>query len=315
MFRATAGILAFAVLCGAAVGPSPDRDPSRLRPGLFLYAAPGITDSRFAESVVLLIQHGPEGSMGLVVNRPTDMPLREAVAAVEEAKSSDLRVHWGGPVKPEAILALVRSPRASPGARTVIAEVHLTGDLADVRAALSGPDPAGRLRVYTGYTGWTAGQLATEVRAGVWVMDRADAASVFAPDPATLWGRVHQLLNRLEVRARRALPGQRLPHARREAYRDRDVRRGRPQRSEARRAERFGSGQGLGHAHLEDDVRRRRGDGRADLRVEEEDRQPRERRHAASHGRRTRPVSGRSRPREVRSSPGAEAAPDDALAT
>ena len=201
MLRATAGLFVAAVLSGAAAGPSPDRDPSRLRPGLFLYAAPGITDSRFAESVVLLIQHRPEGSMGLVVNRPTDMPLREALVAVEEAKGSDLRVHWGGPVRPEAILALVRAPSASPGAQVVLDGVHLTGDLADVRAALSGPDPAGRLRVFTGCAGWTAGQLATEVRAGVWVMDRADAGSVFAPDPSTLWERVHQLLKRLEVRS------------------------------------------------------------------------------------------------------------------
>jgi len=203
MLRAAAGLVA-CVLSGAPAGPSPDRDPSRLRPGLFLYAAPGVKDSRFAESVVLLVQHGPEGSMGLVVNRPTDLPIRQALEKVAEASDSDLLVYWGGPVQPEAILALVRSPRASPGAQTVLADVHLTGDLADVRAALSGEDPAGRLRVYTGYAGWTPGQLPAEVRSGVWVMDRADAASVFAPDPSTLWGRVHQVLQRLEVRHRPA---------------------------------------------------------------------------------------------------------------
>jgi putative transcriptional regulator len=205
MLRAATGLVA-ALLCGAAAGPSPDRDPSRLRPGLFLYAAPGIADSRFGEAVVLLIEHGPEGSMGLVVNRPSDMPLGEAVVSVEEAKASTLRVYWGGPVKPEAILALVRTPKASAGVKTVLEDVHLTGDLADVRAALSGPDPAGRLRVYTGYAGWTPGQLATEVRAGVWVMDRADAGSVFAPDPSALWERVHVLLKRLEARVRLRLP-------------------------------------------------------------------------------------------------------------
>lgn len=206
MLRAVAGLVAGAMVSGAAAGPSPDRDPARLRPGLFLYAAPGIADSRFAEAVVLLVEHGPEGSMGLVVNRPTEMPLREALPAVAEAKGSPLRIHWGGPVKPEAILALVRASRPSAGVKTVLEEVHLTGDLADVRAALPGPDAAGRLRVYTGYTGWTPGQLATEVRAGVWVMDRADAASVFAPDPSPLWERVHVLLRRLEAGVRQALP-------------------------------------------------------------------------------------------------------------
>ena len=200
MLRAAGALLACAVLSGAAPGPSPEADEARLRPGLFLYAAPGVADSRFAESVVLLVRHGPEGSMGLVVNRPTEMPLREALEEVEEARGSTLHVYWGGPVQPEAILALVRAPSASPGAQAVLPDVHLTGDLADVRAALSGRDAAGRLRVYTGYAGWTAGQLAVEVRAGVWVLDRADAASVFAPDPSKLWPRVHDILNRLEAR-------------------------------------------------------------------------------------------------------------------
>jgi putative transcriptional regulator len=204
MLRAAAGLVTWAVLSGAAAGPSPDRDPSRLRPGLFLYAAPGVKDSRFAESVVLLVQHGPEGSMGLVVNRPTDMPLHEALVKVEGARGSGLRVYWGGPVQPEAILALVRSSSPSPGAQTVLADVHLTGDLADVRAALSGEDPAGRLRVFTGCAGWTAGQLPAEVRAGVWVLDQADAASVFTPDPSTLWLRIHDILKRLEARDRPA---------------------------------------------------------------------------------------------------------------
>ena len=207
MLRAAAGLVACIAVSGAAAGPSPDRDPALLRPGLFLYAAPGVKDSRFAESVVLLIQHGPEGSMGLVVNRPTDMPLHEALVKVAEARGSGLRVYWGGPVQPEAILALVRSPSPSPGARTVLADVHLTGDLADVRAALSGEDPAGRLRVFTGCAGWTAGQLPAEVRAGVWVLDQADAGSVFAPDPSTLWLRIHDILKRLEARVRPALRG------------------------------------------------------------------------------------------------------------
>jgi putative transcriptional regulator len=199
MLRAAGALVACLLLSGAAAGPSPDTDPARLQPGLFLYAAPGIADSRFAESVVLLIRHGSDGSMGLVVNRPTDMPLEEALEDVHEARGSKLRAFWGGPVQPEAILALVRAPAASPGAQAVLPDVHLTGDLADVRAALEGQDAASRLRVYTGYTGWAAGQLAVEVRAGVWVLDKADAASVFAPDPSKLWPRVRDILKRLEV--------------------------------------------------------------------------------------------------------------------
>ena len=202
MLRAAGALLTGAVLSGAAQGPSPEGDEARLRPGLFLYAAPGVADPRFAESVVLLIRHGPEGSMGIVVNRPTDMPLQEALVEVAEARDSTLPVYWGGPVQPEAVLALVRAPSASSGAQMVLPDVHLTGDLADVRTALKGQDASGCLRVYTGYAGWSAGQLAVEVRAGVWVLDKADAASVFAADPWKLWLRVQDILKRLEVRLR-----------------------------------------------------------------------------------------------------------------
>jgi putative transcriptional regulator len=81
-----------------------------------------------------------------------------------------------------------------------VADVHLTGALADVRTALAGRDPRSDVRVYAGYAGWGAGQLASEVRGGTWVLDRADAASVFASDPSKLWPRVHMILKRLDVR-------------------------------------------------------------------------------------------------------------------
>ena len=70
-----------------------------------------------------------------------------------------------------------------------------------MRAALPG-EGAGRAGCASsrGYTGWGAGQLATEVRAGAWVMDRADARSIFAPDTEELWFRVHRILERLEAR-------------------------------------------------------------------------------------------------------------------
>lgn len=197
--------LAVLVVVAAAVvaGQSSDRDPSRLRAGIFLYAAPGVNDPRFEQTVVLLVEHGAEGSMGLVVNRPTDAELGP-ILKLDEQSGSELTLYWGGPVQPEAVHALVRSAEQGSDTRTVLADVHLTGELSEVKAALAGPDPGGRVRVYSGYAGWAKGQLAGEVRGGVWVLDRADAGSVFAAEPRKLWPRVHLLLNRLEARARLA---------------------------------------------------------------------------------------------------------------
>jgi putative transcriptional regulator len=184
-----------ALALGAAAG-EPDRDPSKLKAGIFLYASPAMQDPNFAESVVLLVEHSKGGSMGLIVNRPTRVPLRELLPGLDDSLTKEMRFYSGGPVQPEAILALVRTSWPSDSARRVLADVYITGALDDVRAALGVKDPGGTLKVFSGYSGWGKGQLEAEVRAGAWVMDRADARSVFTPD-ADLWQRVFSILDRL----------------------------------------------------------------------------------------------------------------------
>lgn len=191
---ATLGILATFAL-GATAG-EPDRDPSKLEAGIFLYASPAMQDPNFAESVVLLVEHSKGGSMGLIVNRPTRVPLRELLPGFDDSVTKEMRFYSGGPVQPEAILALVRTSWPSDSAKRVLADVYLTGALDDVRTALGAKDPGGALKVFSGYAGWGKGQLEAEVRAGAWVMDRADARSVFSPD-ADLWQRVFGILDRL----------------------------------------------------------------------------------------------------------------------
>ena len=192
-------LAACATLALAAIGARSPDDPRQLRPGLFLYASPAQRDPNFAETVVLLVEHGPSGSMGLVVNRPTRVPLEELLRGVGDLPRRDLHFYWGGPVQPEAVVALVRTARASDTARSVLPDVYLTGDIADVRAALQQKEPSATLRLFSGYAGWGAGQLAAEVRAGAWVLDRADARSIFAPDTSELWFRVYRILERLEA--------------------------------------------------------------------------------------------------------------------
>jgi putative transcriptional regulator len=174
----------------------PERDPKKLRPGVFLYAVPGLGDPSFAETVVLLVAYDKAGAMGLVVNRPTRVPLRELLKNEPEAQKSELHFYWGGPVQPEAVHALVRTSSPSESAQRVLGDVCITGDVGDVRAALARLDASARVKLFTGYAGWTAGQLEIEVRAGAWVLEPADARSVFTDDP-DLWQRVHEILERL----------------------------------------------------------------------------------------------------------------------
>ena len=200
MRRRGSPALALAALAGtAAVGLAAPPAP-RVKPGVFLYATPDLVGPPFTESVVLILQHGPDGSMGLVVNRPTRVPLREAVKDLSDVRDLDLRLHWGGPVQPEVVLALVRSAKGLPDAVRVMADVQFTTDPKQWKRVAAEPEAASRLRVYSGYAGWAPGQLAQEMRGDAWVVAPADARSVFSPDPEELWPRVHDLRRRIEAR-------------------------------------------------------------------------------------------------------------------
>ena len=178
------------------------RDPAHLRPGIFLYAAPGIGDSRFAETVILLMEHGATGSAGVVLNQPSDVQLRKVLPDLSAARRLEVPVHWGGPVEPTAMVVLLRSPGRSGSAKAVAPEIYRTTELEDLRGALEDARPDRRVRVYSGYAGWSPGQLESEVRQGAWLLDRADADAVFALDVSSLWEKVRSILKRIDVRVR-----------------------------------------------------------------------------------------------------------------
>lgn len=196
-FAFLAALLGAGVSLASAGSRGAERDPKKLRAGVFLYAVPEMGDPNFAQTVVLLVSHDKAGAMGFVVNRPTRVPLRELLKTVPEAETSDLRFHWGGPVQPETVHALVRSSWPSESARRVVDDVQVTGDIAAVREALARPNAGMKLKLFVGYAGWGGGQLEAEVRAGAWVIEPADARSVFAPEGLDIWERVYEILERL----------------------------------------------------------------------------------------------------------------------
>jgi putative transcriptional regulator len=191
--------LAAAVAWGSTATAA--RPATPVKPGVFLYASPSLGDPNFVETVVLLVQHGPEGSMGLVINRPTRVPVREAVDALAEIRGLELRLYEGGPVQRDMTLALARSARRLADAHRVLADVQLSAEPKRWKELARDPEAESRLRVYAGYAGWGPGQLARELRLGSWVVAPGDARSVFSADPSLLWPRVHGLLKRFEARA------------------------------------------------------------------------------------------------------------------
>jgi putative transcriptional regulator len=197
MRESLTALVASIALSGAF--PPTQNPESPLKRGVLLYAMPDLPDPNFARTVVLLLEHGSTGSLGVVVNRPTARSVDDVLDLKAGTSGLDLHVWWGGPVQPAAVLSMVRTVRPGPRAQTILREVHLTPDLDDVRQVLGEPGGRLRVRIFSGYAGWGRGQLEAEVRAGGWVLEPADAATVFSPEPSRMWEKVHEILRRLRA--------------------------------------------------------------------------------------------------------------------
>jgi len=169
--------------------PTGDRQEEclvQVREGCLLIASPTLRDPNFARSVVLLCEHGDEGSMGLVLNRPTSHRVAEAIAGMPDCASQTL--FWGGPVQQQLVLVLHRSALEAPGGRELVDGMALGNDRdALVQILESNPDPASRVRIFSGYAGWSAGQLAEEMDMHSWIASPAQAAWLFDTEPDCMW--------------------------------------------------------------------------------------------------------------------------------
>ena len=163
-----------------------DPFPDSLR-GQLLVAAPALLDPNFRRTVVLIGEHGDEGAMGVVLNRPSGVSVAEAIEPLVELVGGDEIVFVGGPVQPEAIVVLGEFEQPERAASLVLGEIgFLPGEIE------SGADvgPLGRTRVFAGYAGWGPGQLEGELAESSWIVEPALAEDVFADNPDALWSDV-----------------------------------------------------------------------------------------------------------------------------
>jgi putative transcriptional regulator len=153
-------------------------------PGTFLIASPTLRDPNFSRTVVLVCEHDDEeGSMGLVVNRPLDTTLDQALADLAPRPRQAL--FYGGPVQRDIVLVLHHAADID-GARAICDGMELGGEAEQILDLLRGPRHA-QARVFSGYSGWGAGQLRAELKSGSWITCPASARFVFEVDPGALW--------------------------------------------------------------------------------------------------------------------------------
>lgn len=162
--------------------------PQKVGRGTFLVATPHLTDPNFRQTVVLVCEHGPGGSLGLVINRRTDQHITEVLPQSPGLHEKAGFVYIGGPVQKDSLLILHRLGRKVPESRPVFDGVCLGGDLDFLEEAFPrGKDDEGLVRVYMGYAGWAPGQLQFELSSGSWLVLPAQMKMVFARDPLRVW--------------------------------------------------------------------------------------------------------------------------------
>jgi putative transcriptional regulator len=170
-------------------GSSANMEPGPLQ-GKLLVASPALADPNFSRTVVLLLAHGDQGGLGLVLNRSSVTGVASPLPQWEDLASSPAVVFVGGPVSEGAIcLARVKSEVSVPSSgflplRGTLGTVDLESDPAFVAPWIE------KLRIFAGYAGWGPGQLEAEMGAGAWWAFDAEDDDIFSSEPDDLWKRV-----------------------------------------------------------------------------------------------------------------------------
>ena len=161
------------------------KDRTTLKAGILLISPPVQVDFIFRRAVILLCEHSETGSFGLILNR--------SLALVMEQLFEDLpgfaeEVGCGGPVQPETLHFIHRTPETIPDGIEILPGVFWGGDFEKVKAGINEEsiDP-NDIRFFLGYAGWSAGQLAEEVERGGWILANSDEDTVFDTAEGAIW--------------------------------------------------------------------------------------------------------------------------------
>jgi putative transcriptional regulator len=163
--------------------------------GRLLAATPLLGDPNFRRTVILIVEDDrDEGTLGVILNRPTEVPLDQVLESWTELVSGPPVVFRGGPISPNSALALA----IAQGAAEPVGWRSLDGSPLMSRLGLvdlGAPpellaDGISSMRVFAGYAGWGAGQLRDEIEEGAWYVLPGNPADAFVAEPERLWQQV-----------------------------------------------------------------------------------------------------------------------------
>ena len=160
------------------VDPEAREHLSRLGDGAVILARDELQDPNFIAALVLICIYTKDGgAYGLVINRPSHMPLSEIFDGFSDI-AEPRKIYIGGPVQQDEVQIIQLTDEPMPDSRQLAPRVYLGGKWGDIDQMLMFDDDS--IRLFLGYSGWSAGQLEGEVAAGAWDVFRIDIEKLLA---------------------------------------------------------------------------------------------------------------------------------------
>ena len=185
--RKVAGVLGALLLLVGASWPTVAEDRKSLT-AILLVAQGDLRDPNFADSVVLVMNNLGPAPIGLVVNRPTEIPVAHLFPDLKRLAPLPDKVYFGGPVDIESVWFLFRAAKPPPqNAIQAFGGIYLSASRALLQQLLAREKPMDGLRIFIGHSGWAPGQLEAEIARGAWTLERAEPDAIFKGKPEHPW--------------------------------------------------------------------------------------------------------------------------------
>lgn len=156
----------------------------------FLIAMPGLQDPNFSRTVTYIFEHTEQGAMGIVINRPMDISLRDILEQLdissEDPEILRIPIYLGGPVQTDRGFVLHSDGYQYDSTMKVTPQLSLTTSRDVLEAIATGGGPERRL-IALGYAGWAGGQLETELSTNAWLSGPADSEILFRVPAGARW--------------------------------------------------------------------------------------------------------------------------------
>ena len=178
-------LFAFALVFGLS-WPAPAEEAKPLTT-ILLVARPELPDSNFKDSIVLVMNNVGPVPGGVILNRPTKIPVSRLFPDVERLARLDDKVYFGGPVQIALVSFLFRSDADPEDAIKIMDGVYASANRDLLLKLLARDKPMQGLRIFIGYSGWAPGQLEGEIARGDWTLKPATAEAIFSGKSERPW--------------------------------------------------------------------------------------------------------------------------------